>query len=284
MMKNASATTTGLGARRASPTRSQGFCARRCLGAATAAFGQAGQRRRKCRRHAREVQQDARRPAHPGRHGRRLVSLLRPAAGIDGAAAQHDDPAVQLLRRRRARHRRGKHERRDARARSDEARESGTRGKGQQVVADYLLKPEIVMANKDNAGGESGRRRPRQPVRQGRRGARQPEREVERGRRRADRWSTSAPPSARCRRGLLEEHRASASAASASAAAARSRAAPTPPPTKASSPVPPSSTPTTSSSSRCASTRPRPSRAGWAKAAALGVQGGTTAASKKVGK
>jgi hypothetical protein len=42
------------------------------------------------------------------------------------------------------------------RARSDEARESGTRGKGQQVVADYLLKPEIVMANKDNEGGRMG--------------------------------------------------------------------------------------------------------------------------------
>jgi len=43
-----------------------------------------------------------------------------------------------------------------ARARSDEARESGTRGKGQQVVADYLLKPEIVMANKDNEGARMG--------------------------------------------------------------------------------------------------------------------------------
>ncbi len=42
------------------------------------------------------------------------------------------------------------------RARSDEARESGTRGKGQQVVADYLLKPEIVMANKDNEGARVG--------------------------------------------------------------------------------------------------------------------------------
>ena len=42
------------------------------------------------------------------------------------------------------------------RARGDEARESGTRGKGQQVVADYLLKPEIVMANKDNEGGRVG--------------------------------------------------------------------------------------------------------------------------------
>ena len=42
------------------------------------------------------------------------------------------------------------------RSRGDEARESGTRGKGQQVVADYLLKPEIVMANKDNEGGRVG--------------------------------------------------------------------------------------------------------------------------------
>jgi hypothetical protein len=42
------------------------------------------------------------------------------------------------------------------RARGDEARESATRGKGQQVVADYLLKPEIVMANKDNQGTQLG--------------------------------------------------------------------------------------------------------------------------------
>jgi len=42
------------------------------------------------------------------------------------------------------------------RSRGDEARESGTRGKGQQVVADYLLKPEIVMANKDNEGARMG--------------------------------------------------------------------------------------------------------------------------------
>jgi len=42
------------------------------------------------------------------------------------------------------------------RARGDEARESGTRGKGQQVVADFLMKPEIVMANKDNEGASLG--------------------------------------------------------------------------------------------------------------------------------
>lgn len=42
------------------------------------------------------------------------------------------------------------------RARGDEARESGTRGKGQQVVADFLLKPEIVMNNKGNQGGTLG--------------------------------------------------------------------------------------------------------------------------------
>jgi len=42
------------------------------------------------------------------------------------------------------------------RARGDEARESGTRGKGQQVVADYLLNPEIVMANKGNEGARIG--------------------------------------------------------------------------------------------------------------------------------
>jgi curli biogenesis system outer membrane secretion channel CsgG len=42
------------------------------------------------------------------------------------------------------------------RARGDEARESETRGKGQQVVADYLLKPEIVMANKNKEGANVG--------------------------------------------------------------------------------------------------------------------------------
>jgi hypothetical protein len=39
------------------------------------------------------------------------------------------------------------------RARGDEARESGTRGKGQQVVADYLLKPEIVLKQRGGEGG-----------------------------------------------------------------------------------------------------------------------------------
>jgi hypothetical protein len=43
-----------------------------------------------------------------------------------------------------------------SRARGDEARESGTRGKGQQVVADYLLKPEIVMDSQGNQGGSVG--------------------------------------------------------------------------------------------------------------------------------
>ena len=43
-----------------------------------------------------------------------------------------------------------------ARARGDEARESSTRGKGQQVVADYLLKPEIVMNKKGDSGGNFG--------------------------------------------------------------------------------------------------------------------------------
>jgi hypothetical protein len=43
-----------------------------------------------------------------------------------------------------------------ARARGDEARESATRGKGQQVVADYLLKPEIVMNDKGTQGGSLG--------------------------------------------------------------------------------------------------------------------------------
>jgi hypothetical protein len=42
------------------------------------------------------------------------------------------------------------------RSRGDEARESATRGKGQQVVADYLLKPEIVLANQGNSGGSIG--------------------------------------------------------------------------------------------------------------------------------
>lgn len=43
-----------------------------------------------------------------------------------------------------------------ARARGDEARESATRGKGQQVVADYLLKPEIVMNDKGTGGSLGG--------------------------------------------------------------------------------------------------------------------------------
>lgn len=43
-----------------------------------------------------------------------------------------------------------------ARARGDEARESATRGKGQQVVADYLLKPEIVLNDKGGSGGSIG--------------------------------------------------------------------------------------------------------------------------------
>ena len=43
-----------------------------------------------------------------------------------------------------------------ARARGDEARESSTRGKGQQVVADYLLKPEIVMNKKGDSGSSFG--------------------------------------------------------------------------------------------------------------------------------
>jgi len=43
-----------------------------------------------------------------------------------------------------------------ARARGDEARESDTRGKGQQVVADYLMKPEIVLANTNSGGGNLG--------------------------------------------------------------------------------------------------------------------------------
>jgi curli biogenesis system outer membrane secretion channel CsgG len=43
-----------------------------------------------------------------------------------------------------------------ARARGDEARESATRGKGQQVVADYLMKPEIVMGKEATSGGGLG--------------------------------------------------------------------------------------------------------------------------------
>ncbi len=42
------------------------------------------------------------------------------------------------------------------RGRGDEARESATRGKGQQVVADYLLKPEIVLSGQGNEGGSVG--------------------------------------------------------------------------------------------------------------------------------
>jgi hypothetical protein len=41
------------------------------------------------------------------------------------------------------------------RARGDEARESATRGKGQQVSADYLLKPEIVMNNRNADSGRA---------------------------------------------------------------------------------------------------------------------------------
>ncbi|MCK6433944.1 MAG: peptidoglycan-binding protein [Burkholderiaceae bacterium] len=43
-----------------------------------------------------------------------------------------------------------------ARARGDEARESATRGKGQQVVADYLMKPEIVLNDQGGSGGSVG--------------------------------------------------------------------------------------------------------------------------------
>lgn len=43
-----------------------------------------------------------------------------------------------------------------ARARGDEARESDTRGKGQQVVADYLMKPEIVLSDQGGTGGRVG--------------------------------------------------------------------------------------------------------------------------------
>ena len=42
------------------------------------------------------------------------------------------------------------------RSRGDEARESATRGRGQQVVADYLLKPEIVMNNRNTGGFNLG--------------------------------------------------------------------------------------------------------------------------------
>lgn len=43
-----------------------------------------------------------------------------------------------------------------SRSRGEEARESATRGKGQQVVADYLLRPEIVLASKGGSGGSLG--------------------------------------------------------------------------------------------------------------------------------
>jgi curli biogenesis system outer membrane secretion channel CsgG len=39
------------------------------------------------------------------------------------------------------------------RGRGGEARESGTRGKGQQVIADFLLVPEIVLSSQGNQGG-----------------------------------------------------------------------------------------------------------------------------------
>jgi hypothetical protein len=38
------------------------------------------------------------------------------------------------------------------RGRGEEARESATRGKGQQVTADYLLRPEILMNNRGSSG------------------------------------------------------------------------------------------------------------------------------------
>ena len=50
------------------------------------------------------------------------------------------------------------------RARGDEARESATRGKGQQVVADYLMKPEIALNNKNNQGFNVGGLLPRVPL------------------------------------------------------------------------------------------------------------------------
>jgi hypothetical protein len=43
-----------------------------------------------------------------------------------------------------------------SRSRGEEARESATRGKGQQVVADYLLRPEITLASKGGSGGSLG--------------------------------------------------------------------------------------------------------------------------------
>jgi hypothetical protein len=43
-----------------------------------------------------------------------------------------------------------------SRSRGEESRESSTRGKGQQVVADYLLRPEIVLASKGGSGGSLG--------------------------------------------------------------------------------------------------------------------------------
>jgi hypothetical protein len=43
-----------------------------------------------------------------------------------------------------------------SRSRGDEARESGTRGKGQQVVADFLLRPEIILSGQGNQGGSVG--------------------------------------------------------------------------------------------------------------------------------
>jgi hypothetical protein len=159
------------------------------------------------------------------------------------------------------------------RSRGDEARESGTRGKGQQVVADYLLKPEIVMANKDNEGGRDGRRRPRQPVRQGRRGPRQSEREVERGRNRADAGRHPSTVRLAAAEGYSKNTSFGLGGIGLGSSGALAAAA-TPPPTRASSRAPPSSTPTTSWSSRCVSTRRRPSKAAWAKAERWGCRAG----------
>ena len=78
-------------------------------------------------------------------------------AAADGQPAAPAGPAVQLLRRGRAR--RGRHERHVARARphaaSGEMRQGSNFGRGQMVASDYGMSPEIVFSN-SNAGGAGG--------------------------------------------------------------------------------------------------------------------------------
>lgn len=158
MMKNASTTDGGcIGAgvfRRDSIARVLAVAA--CLGATTAAFGQAGNASggasdtlERCNKTlgVLRIQEDTAAPWYRY-YGPRLGStapllsmmILQSNCFVVVERGTGEQSLTDETRR----------------ARGDEARESGTRGKGQQVVADYLLKPEIVMANKDNEGARLG--------------------------------------------------------------------------------------------------------------------------------